>query len=274
MRLTKLRRCTAGLLGTLGLLGLLLTFPLRAAGAANGHPTSAAPKPTIVLVHGGWADASSWNAVTQRLQDDGYAAIAAANPLRGVQTDSAYLSSVLGTITGPIILVGHSYGGVLITNAATGNPNVKALVYVAAFAPDQGETVGQILAMNPGSQAAPPNLAFRPYPGGLDTYITPGAFHAVFCADLPADTAAVMAAGQRPIDAAALGEPSGEPAWKTIPSWYLVASNDHAIPPATERFMAKRAGATTGEIRSSHVAMISHPDVVTDLILEAAHAED
>jgi pimeloyl-ACP methyl ester carboxylesterase len=212
--------------------------------------------------------------VARRLQDQGYTVIAPANPLRGVQYDSAYLSSVLATITGPIVLVGHSYGGVLITNAATGNPNVKALVYVAAFAPDLGETVGQILAMNPGSQAAPPNLTFRPYPGGVDTYITPSAFHSVFCADLPATTAAVMAATQRPIDAAALGEPSGAPAWKTIPSWYLVASNDQAIPPATERFMAKRAGATTVEIPSSHVAMISHPGVVTDLILDAAHAVD
>jgi pimeloyl-ACP methyl ester carboxylesterase len=274
MGLTKSRRRTAGVIGTLGLLGLLVTFPLRGAGAAHGDPTSAGPKPTIVLVHGGWADASSWNAVTQRLQGDGYTVIAPANPLRGVQTDSAYLSSVLATIAGPIVLVGHSYGGVLITNAATGNPNVKALVYVAAFAPDLGETVGQILAMNPGSQAAPPNLTFRPYPGGVDVYITPSAFHSVFCADLPAKTAAVMAASQRPIDAAALGEPSGEPAWKTIPSWYLVASNDHAIPPATERFIAKRAGATTVEIASSHVAMISHPTVVTDLILNAAHAVD
>jgi pimeloyl-ACP methyl ester carboxylesterase len=274
MKLTKLSRRTAGVVGTLGLLGVLLTFPLGAAGAENGDPTSARPKPTIVLVHGGWADASSWNAVTQRLQDEGYTVIAPANPLRGFQTDSAYLASVLATITGPIVLVGHSVGGVLITNAATGNPNVKALVYVAAFAPDLGETVGQLLAMNPGTQAAPPNLTFRPHPGGVDVYITPSAFHSVFCADLPATTAAVMAASQRPIDAAALGEPSGVPAWKTIPSWYLVASNDQAIPPATERFMAKRAGATTVEIASSHVAMISHPAVVTDLILEAADAGD
>jgi pimeloyl-ACP methyl ester carboxylesterase len=274
MRLTKLSRRAAGGFGTLGLLSLLLTFPLSVAGAAHGDPKSAVPKPTIVLVHGGWADASSWNAVTQRLQDDGYTVIAPANPLRGVHTDSAYLSSVLATITGPIVLVGHSYGGVLITNAATGNPNVKALVYVAAFAPDLGETVGQLLAMNPGSQAAPPNLTFRPYPGGADVYITPSAFHSVFCADLPAKTAAVMAANQRPIDAAALGEPSAEPAWKTIPSWYLVASNDQAIPPATERFMSKRAAATTVEIASSHVAMISHPTVVTDLVLNAAHAVD
>jgi pimeloyl-ACP methyl ester carboxylesterase len=274
MKPTTLSRRTTGVVAALGLLGLLLTFPLPAAGAANVDPTPAGPKPTIVLVHGGWADASSWNKVAERLQHLGYTVIAPANPLRGVQTDSAYLSSVLATITGPIVLVGHSYGGVLITNAATGDPNVKALVYVAAFAPDDGETVGQILAMNPGSEAAPPNLTFRPYPGGTDVYITPSAFHSVFCADLQARTAALMAANQRPIEAAALGEPSGEPAWKTTPSWYLVASNDHAIPPATERFMAKRAGATTVEIASSHVAMISHPAVVTDLILEVAHAVD
>jgi len=272
MRLIKLGRRAAEVLGAFGLLCVLVAFPLRAANAASGHPTSAGPRPTIVLVHGGWADASSWNGVTQRLQDDGYTVIAPANPLRGVQTDSAYLSSVLSTITGPIILVGHSYGGVLITNAATGNPNVKALVYVAAFAPDQGETVGQLLAMNPGSQAAPPNLTFRPYPNGVDVYISPSAFHSVFCDDVSGKTSAVMAANQRPIDAAALGQPSGEPAWKTIPSWYLVAKNDHAIPPATERFMAQRAGATTVEIGSSHVAMISHPGAVTDLILDAVHA--
>jgi pimeloyl-ACP methyl ester carboxylesterase len=240
-------------------------------GTDNDH-NAHGPKPTIVLVHGGWADASSWDAVAQRLEEDGYTVIAPANPLRGVQSDSAYLASVLATISGPIVLVGHSYGGVLITNAAAGNPNVKALAYIAAFAPDQGETVGQILAMNPGSQAAPPNLTSRPSPGGVDVYISPSAFRGVFCADVPADTAAVMAATQRPIEAAALGEPSGEPAWKTIPSWYLVASNDQALPPATERFMAKRAGATTVEIPSSHVAMISHPDVVTDLILEAVRA--
>jgi pimeloyl-ACP methyl ester carboxylesterase len=274
MRPKTLSRRKAGIFGTLGLLILLLTFPLRAAGAANGDPSSGGPKPTIVLVHGGWADASSWDKVARRLQEHGYTVIAPANPLRGGQHDSAYLSSVLETISGPIVLVGHSYGGVVITNAATGNPNVKALVYVAAFAPDEGETVGQLLAMNPGSEAAPPNLTFRPYPGGVDVYITPSAFHSVFCADLPAKTAAAMAATQRPIDAAALSEPSGVPAWKTIPSWYVVASNDEAIPPATERFMAKRAGATTVEIASSHVAMISHPKAVTDLILDAARAVD
>jgi pimeloyl-ACP methyl ester carboxylesterase len=138
------------------------------------------------------------------------------------------------------------------------------------LAPDAAETLAQIQMLNPGSQANPPNLTFRPYPGGLDTYITPKAFHDVFCADLDPGTAAIMAATQRPLDAAILAEPSGPPAWRTIPSWYLVAGDDHAIPPATERFMAKRAGATTREVPSSHVPMISHPDVVTDLITAAA----
>ena len=252
-------------------LALVVTMPLGVASAA-GRPDveGTAAKPTIVLVHGAWADGTGWAAVAERLQDQGYTVIAPANPLRGVSPDAAYLASVLASISGPIVLVGHSYGGAVITNAATGNPNVKALVYIAAFAPDAGETLAQILAMNPGSQAAPPNLTFRPYPGGLDTYISPSAFHEVFCADVPAGTAAIMAATQRPLDAAVLAEPSAVPAWRTIPSWYLVAANDHAIPPATERFMAKRAGATTREVDSSHVAMISQPGVVTDLIADAA----
>jgi len=165
-------------------LALVVTMPLGVASAA-GRPDieGTAARPTIVLVHGAWADASGWAAVTERLQDQGYTVIALANPLRGVPSDAAYLTSVLATISGPIVLVGHSYGGAVITNAATGNPNVKALVFIAAFAPDAGETLAQILAMNPGSQAAPPNLTFRPYPGGLDTYIAPSAFHVVFCAD-------------------------------------------------------------------------------------------
>jgi pimeloyl-ACP methyl ester carboxylesterase len=275
MSIKTVARRVPALLGLLALLVTLQAIPFSVASATGATAREKGEaKPTIVLVHGGWADASSWDAVAGRLQVDGYTVIAPADPLRGVQSDAAYLSSILATISGPIVLVGHSYGGVAITNAATGNSNVKALVYVAGFAPDQGETVGQMLAMNPGSQAAPPNLTFRPYPGGVDTYITPSAFRSVFCADVPATTAALMAATQRPIEAGALGEPSGAPAWKTIPSWYLVASNDQAIPPATERFMAKRAGATTVEIPSSHVAMISHPATVTNLILDAAHAVD
>ena len=234
-------------------------------------------KPTIVLIHGAFADASAWTGVVQRLQKRGYTVIAPANPLRGVASDSAYIASVLATIPGPIVLVGHSYGGEVITNAATGDPNVEALVYIAAFAPGQGETSGQLATMFPGSQLTPQNLVFRPFPQpdgttGTDGYINPTVFHQVFCADIPASTAAAMAAEQRPASIATLGEPSGIPAWQTIPSWYLVAKQDQAIPPALERFMAHRMHAHTTEIDSSHVAMISHPDVVTALILSAVHA--
>ena len=229
-------------------------------------------KPTIVLVHGAFADASGWNDVSARLQQRGYTVIAPANPLRSLPSDSAYIRSILDTITGPIVLVGHSYGGAVITNAATGDANVKALVYIAAFAPDAGEKVGDLAAMNPGSGLIPQNLIIRPYPGGADGYINPTVFHHVFAADVSDQTAAIMAASQRPGDLGTLSEPSGTPAWKTIPSWYMVASNDNAIPAATERFMAKRMGATTVEVASSHVAMISHPREVTDLILAAARS--
>jgi pimeloyl-ACP methyl ester carboxylesterase len=246
-----------------------------AAAAAGGTVSSA--KPTVVLIHGAFADASGWGGVITRLQDRGYPVLAPANPLRGVASDSAYVASILASIPGPIILVGHSYGGEVITNAALGNPNVRALVYVAAFAPDQGETSGQLSTMFPGSQLTPANLVFRPFPisateTGVDAYINPTVFRAVFCADLPRTTAAMMAASQRPGALSTLGEPSGAPAWKTIPSWYLVAGQDQAIPPASERFMAQRMGAHTIEIASSHVAMISHPDVVTTMITDAWRA--
>ncbi len=230
---------------------------------------SSRPATTVVLVHGAFADASGWNDVSERLQELGYTVIAPANPQRGLASDSAYLSSVLDTIEGQIVLVGHSYGGAVITNAAIGHPGVKALVYIAAFAPDAGETVGGLAAMNPGSGLVPENLVVRPYPGGLDAYIKPGVFRQVFAADVSRETAAIMAASQRPADLSILSEPSGEPAWNTIPSWYMVASEDSTIPPATERFMAQRAGATTVEVQSSHVAMISHPRQVTNLILDA-----
>ena len=160
--------------------------------ASSEHDTN--PKPTIVLVHGAWADASSWNEVTNRLQRRGFTVIAPANPLRGLASDAAYLSSILATISGPTVLVGHSYGGMVITNAATGNANVKALVYIAAFAPDAGESLGSLGAMNPGSELDPTTLLFRPHPSGLDVYIAPEAFREVFAADVKASTAAVMAA--------------------------------------------------------------------------------
>ena len=266
------RRGPAKLALLLALLVALLAVPL-AAGTAGGSPSKASePKPTIVLVHGAWADSSGWNDSIKALQNKGYTALAVANPLRSLHGDAAYLSSVLASIAGPIVLVGHSYGGMVLTNAATGNPNVKALVYIAAFAPDQGEKQIDLILKNPGSQIGPDTLTIRPYPGGLDSYITPSVFHRVFAHDVPPNTAAVMAATQRPFDIAILEELSGPPAWKTIPSWYLIATEDRAIPPATQRFMANRAGATIAEVRSSHVPMVSRPSAVTDLILDAARA--
>lgn len=244
------------------------------ASSTVGH--RAGPKPTVVLVHGAFADASGWNQVIGRLQAQGYPTLAPANPLRGVPTDTAYLKSVLATISGPIILVGHSYGGEVITNAATGNPNVKGLVYVAAFAPVEGEASGQLAQMNPGSMLTPENLVFRQYPisdtvQGTDGYINPASFRKVFAADLPRSTAALMAATQRPAELATLMQPSGPPAFATIPSWFVVARNDNAIPAATQRFMAKRANAVkTIELKSSHVAMMSNPRSVTSLIVQAA----
>ena len=228
------------------------------------------PKPTIVLVHGAFADASGWNDVIRNLQRKGYPVLAPANPLRGVDPDSAYLRSVLATVKGPIVLVGHSYGGFVLTNAATGNQNVKALVYIAAFAPDLGDTVGGLSGQFPGSQLTPDALDIRPYPGGADGYIKLSLFRKVFAADVSASTAAVMAVSQRPADLGTLEQPSGVPAWKTIPSWTLVAANDQVIPPAAQRFMAKRAGAHIVEVKASHVAMISKPGLTTDLILAAA----
>ena len=244
--------------------------------AAAGAPARHAPKPTIVLVHGAFADSSSWNGVIARLEHDGYPVIAAANPLRGLDNDSTYVSSLLDAIPGPVILVGHSYGGAVITNAAVGHANVKALVYIAAFAPDQGESVLGLTGMNPGSQLGAA-LVVRPYAvtggGGADGYVDQANFRAVFAADVPAPTAELMAAEQRPVALAALQGPSGAPAWKTLPSWYLVAGRDQAIPAATEKFMAERAGAHTVVIpNASHAVMVSHPDTAEDLIVAAAKA--
>ena len=199
---TSSRRAIARLLAPIviavALLTGLVTGPAGASGGGGGT------KPTIVLVHGAFADASGWDAVTERLQDRGYTVLATANPLRGLASDAAYLGSILDTIDGPIVLVGHSYGGMVITNAATSRPNVKALVYVAAFAPDQGDTVEGLVAMNPGSLLGPATLVFRPHPGGVDGYVNPTDFRTIFAGDIDRDTAAVMAASQRPGDASTL----------------------------------------------------------------------
>ncbi|MBP2328812.1 pimeloyl-ACP methyl ester carboxylesterase [Kibdelosporangium banguiense] len=248
-----------------------------AAGAAVGVPAAEAQprhggkqKPTVVLVHGAFADASGWNDVAARLMRAGYPVIAPANPLRGVAVDSAYLASVLATLGGPLVLVGHSYGGNVITNAATGNANVKALVYIAAFAPDQGETLLGLQTKYPGSQIDETALDFRPHSAGVDAYIKKELFHDVFAGDVPKAVTSLMWVSQRPVDTGALQEPSGAPAWKTIPSWCLVSRNDKVLPAAAQRFMAQRARAHTVEAGTSHVAMIAQPAPVADLIKRAA----
>jgi pimeloyl-ACP methyl ester carboxylesterase len=256
-------------LAALLLAGLLVT----SSGQAKSHITSV--KPTIVLVHGAWADSSSWNGEISRLQDDGYSVVAPAVPLRSLSGDAAYIASVLAGIKGPIVLVGHSYGGAVITNAAMGNANVKALVYIDAFVPAQGETVLGLAGMNPGSQL-PASITEAPYTdgagSGVDVYINPADFRSAFAADVPRAKANLMAVTQRPVTLAALTGVSGAPAWASIPSWYLVGRQDEAIPPATQLFMAKRAHSHTVEINASHASLVSHPAAVTKLILDAAQS--
>ena len=241
-------------------------------------------KPSIVLVHGAWADGSSWSRVIGILQDQGYTVYAPPNPLRGLASDSAYLASFLQSITGPIILVGHSYGGAVITNAATGNPNVKALVYVDAFVPDQGESLLQLSSMPPPSGQPGSCLGGNPfqvfnfvnYPGAatgdFDLYIKQSVFPSCFANDLPVDKAAVLASTQRPAVLSILPAVSGIPAWKTIPSWYLLGTLDKVIPPWAQLFMAQRAHAQIVEVKAAHPAMISHPEAAADLIERAARA--
>ena len=244
---------------------------LGGCGDADSSVRSGSPvRPTIVIEHGAFTDASGWDAVAGRLRHRGYDVLAPANPLRGVASDAAYLKSVLKTIEGPIVLVGHSYGGAVITNAAVGVPKVKALVYIAAVAPDDGESQMDIFARFPGSLLGPSTIIERKFPGGVDQYVKPRSFRDVFSADLPAGQVATAAATQRPLAKVAGSEKSGPPAWRTIPTWFMVASEDHAIPPAAERFMAKRARAHTVEVKSSHTVMLSRPGAVTKLILTAA----
>ncbi|MGW5639414.1 alpha/beta fold hydrolase [Streptomyces sp. NPDC003832] len=246
-----------------------------AAAVSVGGPTAAAgrparPRPTIVLVHGAFADASGWSRVIEHLTRDGHTVLAPPNPLRGVHADSAYLAAFLATVQGPIVLVGHSYGGVLITNAARGNEHVRALVYVAAFAPDTGETVPALQTKFTGTRLTEAALDFRHHPQGVDGYVKRSVFREVFAGDLSRSEADLLWATQRPGDTATLSESSGEPAWKTVPSYYLVAREDNLIPPAAQRFMAARAGAHTVEVTASHVAMISQPRTTAALIGKAA----
>ncbi|HEU4349250.1 MAG TPA: alpha/beta hydrolase [Actinoplanes sp.] len=274
------------LAGFASMLGLVAAAPIavaqptaRSAPASTadatrtgGEPSGA--KPTVVLVHGSWADGSSWNGVIERLQRAGYPVRAVYNPLRGLANDSAVLAGFLSTIPGPVVLAAHSYGGAVISNGAAASPNVKALVYVDAFVPDVGENVLQLLGPDSVLAGDPATVFdFVPFgtgPGDLDLYLKKNIFQEEFASDLPRRISAVLYATQRPAAAAGFGETATAAAWKTIPSWYLIGTRDTVIPPDRQRFMAERAAARTVEITASHVSLISRPDAVTALIVAAA----
>ncbi|MFF5858957.1 alpha/beta fold hydrolase [Streptomyces sp. NPDC012751] len=250
-------------------------------GTANGAPEQAAAsarhaKPTVVLEHGAFADGSSWNGVIANLRADGYPVIAAANPLRGPASDAAALRTVLDHVKGPKILVGHSYGGSVISAAANGDPQVKALVYVAAFLPAPGESALELTGKYPGSTLPDvlDPVTYQQADGttATDLYIRQDKFHHQFAADVPAGQAALMAAEQRPVAQAALEEKATTAAWKTKPSWDIVTTKDLNIPVAVQRYMAKRAHAHTTEVAASHAVAVSHPHLVADVIERAARA--
>ncbi|SBV24992.1 alpha/beta fold hydrolase [Micromonospora krabiensis] len=249
---------------------------LTGSAVALAEKGSSARKPTVVLVHGAFADSSSWNGVVKDLKRDGYPVVAAANPLRGLHADAAYLRSVLDSITGPIVLAGHSYGGSVMSEAADGDRDVKALVYIASFSPEKGESTSELAAKFPGGELGPAlNPVPVPLPGGgtgTDLYIKQDKFRAVFAADVARPVADLMAVGQRPITEAALNEPATRTAWKTIPSWSMITTEDLAIPADSMRFMAERAKSHTVEINASHAVTVSRPGAVADLIDKAARA--
>lgn len=256
---------------------LSIAVALASAGAGVATAASAVPatKPTIVLVHGAFADASSWNNVIARLERDGFKVIAAANPLRSVAGDAATVAALAKAEPGKVVLVGHSYGGPVITEAANGTTNVQALVYVAGFLPESGESSLTLSAKFPGSTLGDA-LAPVPLPGGgQDLYIQPAKFHAQFAADVPAAQAKLMAATQRPVASAALAEPSGEAAWKRLPSYVIYGSADRNIPAEALSFMAARAHAKKTVVvnGASHALMVSHPEKVVALIEDAASAQ-
>ncbi len=242
--------------------------------AQKGTQMNSETKPTIVLVHGAFADSSSWEGVTKELLAQGYPVVAVANPLRGLKNDADYTRTVLDSIKGSVVLVGHSYGGLVISDAATGSKNVEALVYVNAFAPESGESAFSLSSLYPGSTLGNA-LASVALPNGVtDLYIQKEKFWAQFAADLPEADTKWMAATQRPVTDAALNDAAGEPAWKTIPSWFIYGDLDLNIPPAVQAFMAERAGSRETVVikGASHVTMISHPDEVVNIIEKAATA--
>jgi pimeloyl-ACP methyl ester carboxylesterase len=260
----------------------LLALPATSVAGGGGYhpPKPPAAKPTIVLVHGAWADSGSWDAVTGRLQQAGYTVYVPPNPLRGLVSDTETIRDFIGTISGPIVLVGHSYGGAVITDAAFGDDQVRALVYVDAYIPDEGQTLLELTG--PESCFAVEDLStllnFVPFPGAApgasDAYVKQSVFPGCFANGLPAAQGKVLAATQRPLATNALGEKSTAPAWKTIPAWAVVGTADRAIPATDQLAMAKHAGARVTEINAPHLSMIADPGTVTRVIVRAAKATD
>lgn len=249
-------------------LALLATGTTAAAASTDRHPTQ--PKPTIVLVHGAFADGGSWNKVSEKLQRDGYKVVVPANPLRGIASDTSYLTGVLAGIPGPKVLVGHSYGGAIITELAS-TPDIKALVYVAAFAPQAGETLGELNSKYPGSEIGPDTTNLITYPGGADLVMRPESFRTVFAADLPRGEQSLLGASQRPVAASVFTETIAKSAPAALPKYAIVPSKDRAIAPAAELWMAQRTGAKIVKVEgASHLVMLSEPTPVTKLIEKAA----
>ena len=257
----------------LAILALLLPRQITSAGAADASPSAA--KPTIVLVHGAWADSSSWSKVIALLQRDGYMVLADPNPLRGLSSDAAYLSAFIkGRTTGPVILVGHSYGGAVITDAALNDPTVKALVYVDAFEPAKGQSCLGLSASVPGGPNPSALFDEVTYPGApagdVDLYLKTPVFISAFANGVAAATAAVMAAEQRPVTLSALSQPGSTPAFTKIPSWYVLGTEDNIILPSLQLSMAERAHSRITRVAAGHLSLLTRPGVVVSVILAAA----
>jgi pimeloyl-ACP methyl ester carboxylesterase len=278
VHLNRVRRSGRALIVAAVLAVVALLVPQWVGGLASANPPRGdGPRPTIVLVHGDWADGSSWSGVIERLQRRGFTVVAPPNPLRGPSSDAPYLASFLQTIPGPIVLVAHSYGGFVITNAATGNPNIRALVYIDAFIPDIGQTLAELAA----GSCVDPATAFNavPVPGGVvDLYLRseanppyPG-FNECFANGVNRNQAAVLAAVQRPAALNQFGEPSGPPAWETIPSWSLIGTADRVITPAQQQAMSTNAGAQISTVNAGHLSLVTRPNAVTNIIETAVDA--
>jgi pimeloyl-ACP methyl ester carboxylesterase len=277
-RLIKRRVTYAWLtVGLVLIAALAITLATSQSQAKTRSRTASSVLPTVVLVNGAWANSAAWSGVIERLQTEGYTVDAPPNPLRSLKGDAATIADFLKTIDGPIVLVGHSYGGAVITNAATGNRNVKALVYVDAFAPAKGESALGLDSSKPGSAlGAGPGKVFNfvPFPGAKKgdalLYVKPAVFEQAFANGLPAKEGAVLAATQGPAVYSALTAPSGTPAWKTIPSWYVLGTIDKAIPPAIQLFMANRIHAHITRVKAGHLSMVADPGVIAKVITAAA----